>query len=335
MSDPLGLGMEEPADRHGAFPRLDDEQRSRLRALGANRVVQPGEVLFREGDDSYDFFVVERGAVAIVRGYGDENRVIAVHGPHRFLGELNLLTGARVNLTAVVRDAGEVIQVPVDRLRHVVAEDEELSNLILRAYLARRSILIEAGGGVRLVGSRYSLDSRRLREFLARNRVPYHWMDLEDDEEAERLLQTLGVAPTETPVVVGGPSVLRNPSNGELGALLGLGSRGAPPPMCDLVIVGGGPRGWRPRSTEPRRASTPRRSTRWPSADRRAPRRASRTTSAFRPGISGTNWPSARRSRPRSSAPASRCPPRRSGWPRGRPFRHRARRRRQSSTAAR
>jgi thioredoxin reductase (NADPH) len=37
-------------------------------------------VLFREGDESYDFFVVESGAVAIVQGYGHENRVIAVHG---------------------------------------------------------------------------------------------------------------------------------------------------------------------------------------------------------------------------------------------------------------
>jgi len=43
--------------------------------------------------------------------------------------------------------------------------------------------------------------------------------------------------------VIGGQGVLRNPSNGELGAMLGLGSRGTPPAMCDLVIVGGGPAG--------------------------------------------------------------------------------------------
>src|SRR5439155_14442278 len=85
--------------------------------------------------------------------------------------------------------------------------------------------------------------SRRLREFLARNRMPYHWMDLEDDEEADTLLEALGLEPSETPVVVWGQGVLRNPSNAELGAMLGLGSRGAPPPICDLVIVGGGPAG--------------------------------------------------------------------------------------------
>ena len=235
--------MEEPPDRHGAFPRLDDEQRARLRAIGELEPVQTGDVLFREGDETYDFFVVESGAVAIVRGFGEENHVIAVHGRHRFLGELNLLTGGGVYLTAVVRDPGEVVRVPLARLLTLLADDGDLANVILRAYLARRSILIEVGGGVRLIGSRYSQDSRRLREFLARNRIPHHWIDLEADAEAETLLRTLGVGPGETPVVIGGDSVLRNPSNGALAAMLGLGSRGAPPAMCDLVIVGCGPAG--------------------------------------------------------------------------------------------
>jgi thioredoxin reductase (NADPH) len=243
MTEPLGAGVEEPPDRQGAFPRLDERQRARLRSVGELITVASGDVLFREGDDAYDFFVVESGAVAIVRGYGDEDRVIAVHGPHRFLGELNLLTGARVYLTAVVRDPGEVIRVRLPALRELLADDEELANLILRAYLARRSILIEVGGGVRLVGSRYSRDARRLREFLARNRVPHQWTDLEDDQEADALLRTLAVEPGETPVVIGGDAVIRNPSNAELAAMLGLGARGEPPAMCDVVIVGGGPAG--------------------------------------------------------------------------------------------
>jgi thioredoxin reductase (NADPH) len=178
-----------------------------------------------------------------VRGLGQENHVIAVHGPRRFLGELNLLTGGRVYLSAVVRDPGEVIQVPIADLRRLVADDEELSNLILRAYMARRSILIEIGGGVRVIGSRYSRDARRLREFLARNRVPYHWVDLEEDEEADKSLRALGVEPADTPVVASGQGVLRDPSNAEVAKLLGLGARGAPPPLCDLVVVGGGPAG--------------------------------------------------------------------------------------------
>jgi thioredoxin reductase (NADPH) len=243
VTEPLGAGVPEPPDRNGAFPRLTEEQRAKLRAIGTVRQVEQGEVLFRAGDDAYDFFVVESGAVAIVAGYEHDNRVIAVHGKHRFLGELNLLSGARVQLTAVVRDPGELIQVPADVLRHTVADDEELSNIILRAFMARRSILIEVGAGFKLLGSSYSPDSRRLREFLNRNRVPYHWIDLEQDEEADVVLRALKIFPDETPVVLTGAGVKRNPTNAEVAQLLGIGARGAPPPMCDVVIVGGGPAG--------------------------------------------------------------------------------------------
>jgi thioredoxin reductase (NADPH) len=242
-AEPLGAGMPEPIDRNGAFPRLTDEQRDRLRAVGHARAVTSGEVLFRDGDPGYDFFVVESGAVAVVEGYGHENRVIAVHGPHRFLGEINLIAGSPAYLSAVVRDAGEVIQVPAAALRALLAEDEELSNLILRAFMSRRSILIDIGAGVKVVGSRYSQDTRRVRTFLARNRMPYHWMDLEEDEEAEALLSGLGVTACETPVVIAAQDVLRNPSNADIAATLGFGSRGAAPPMCDLIIVGAGPAG--------------------------------------------------------------------------------------------
>jgi thioredoxin reductase (NADPH) len=243
MSAILGAGMEEPPNRGGAFPRLTDEHRDRLREVGKVRRVEPGEVLFREGDDSYNFFVVESGAVAIVEGFGADDRVIAIHGPHRFLGDLNLLTGARVYLTAVVRDPGELIEVEIHRMRRLLADDEELGNIVLGAYLARRSILIDVGAGVRVIGSRFSPDTRRLREFLARNRVPYHWVDLEEDEEADAMLRAIDVAPADTPVVLGAGTVLRNPSTDELAREMGMSARGAPPPMCDVVIVGGGPAG--------------------------------------------------------------------------------------------
>jgi thioredoxin reductase (NADPH) len=242
MSEPLGAGIEvqPPSDR---APRLTEAQRDRLRALGTVRQTSPGDVLFRDGDDSYDFFIVESGAVVIVQGYEREDRVLAVFGPHQFLGELGLLTGARVYLSAVVRDGGEVIQVPAAPMRKLLGDDEELSNVILPAFLARRARLINIGAGVHLIGSRFSPDSRRLRDFLGRNRVPYQWTDLEQDDEVDALLQAIGVEPAETPVLIGTGDILRNPSNGELATALGLGAAGAPPALCDLVIVGGGPAG--------------------------------------------------------------------------------------------
>ena len=85
----------------------------------------------------------------------------------------------------------------MEQLRKVVAEDKALSDLFLRAFLARRSILIEAAAGIRVIGSRFSEDTRRLREFLARNRIPHQWTDVEKDTGADALLETLGLEPNQ------------------------------------------------------------------------------------------------------------------------------------------
>ena len=242
----IGQGKEETPDRYklGAFPRLDEEQMERFRSWGRLRKVERGEVLFAAGEQGESFFVIQSGAVTIVEDYGGKNRFIALHKAGRFLGELGLLVGQRLYLTGVVRDPGEVIEVPLATLREVVDQDKVLSDLILGAFMARRQILIGTGAGTRVIGSRFSPDSRRLREFLARNRMPNHWIDLEEDETAEALLNEMGVGPDETPVViVGAGEVLRNPSNEELARSLGLGSSGTARASCDLVVVGVGPAG--------------------------------------------------------------------------------------------
>ena len=97
-------------------------------------------------------------------------------------------------------------------MRRLLADEEELGNIVLNAYLARRTVLIHVGAGVRVIGSRFSPDTRRLREFLARNRMPYHWVDLEEDDEADAMLRAIDVAPADTPNVLGAGTVLRNPS---------------------------------------------------------------------------------------------------------------------------
>jgi thioredoxin reductase (NADPH) len=236
--------LPETPDLDGAFPRLSEQQLLALEAHGERRRVRQGEVLYREGDERCDFYVVLEGQVAILEGYGGAVRVVAVHGPRRFLGELGLLTGQAAFLTAVALEPGEVLVVPVERLRELVSQDAAFGDLVLRAYLIRRSMLIELGAGFRVVGSRYSPDTRRLREFAARNRLPHRWIDLEKDKEAERLLRQLGVAPEETPVVIWrGEQVLRNPSNAELARAIGLPAPKPGGTVCDLVIVGAGPAG--------------------------------------------------------------------------------------------
>jgi thioredoxin reductase (NADPH) len=238
--------LRETPDLHGAYPRLDEAQIAALEAGGERRATEREEVLFHEGDrQDYDFYIVLGGRVAVLDGYGaPDERWIAIHGPGRFLGELSLLVGQPPFLSTVVQEPGEVVRVPVEHVREVVAGDPALGDMILRAYLIRRSLLIDLGVGLRIVGSRYSPDTRRLRDFAARNRLPHRWINLEDDPEAEALLQALGVAPEETPVVIWhGREVLRNPTNAELATAMGLRAHAGPDRILDLLVVGAGPAG--------------------------------------------------------------------------------------------
>ena len=235
---------EDSFDRDAAFPRLGDDLIEVLDAAGRRRPLTEGELLFQTGDQLSEFFVVLSGRVAIVDGYGrPDARVLGVHGEARFVGELSLMTGEPVYNTAVVRESGEAIVLELDVLRRVIGANQQLGDLVLSAFIARRALLIGLGTGVRLIGSPLSPETRRLREFLTRNRIPHSFMDLENDTAAEQLLQGLSIAPRETPLVLRGSLALRNPSIQEVAEALHLRSAGSPEGACDMVVVGAGPAG--------------------------------------------------------------------------------------------
>jgi thioredoxin reductase (NADPH) len=145
--------------------------------------------------------------------------------------------------TAIVRADGEVLAVPPERLRRVVTQDAGLGDLLLRAFLLRRSLMIELGAGMRIVGSHQSPDARRIRDFLGRNRMPHTWLDLEEEPGAQELLRVLGVAADETPIVIQGENILRNPSNAELAGIVGAKPLRSDETVADLLVVGAGPAG--------------------------------------------------------------------------------------------
>ena len=227
-----------------ALPTLDEADMALIAELGQRRQVDAGEYLFREGDVSYDFFVLVSADVDIVVTDDGSENVVARHGPGRFLGELNMLSGLRVFVSAKVATAGEVVVVPRDQLRQLMAANPRLGNVILAAFVARRSALMTgAAPSIRVIGSQYSPESLRIREFLARTRVPHEWLDPDRDPQVDTLLQHTGVAPSELPVVIATGSVLRRPTPGELSAYLGLTVESLPKRCFDLIVVGGGPAG--------------------------------------------------------------------------------------------
>jgi thioredoxin reductase (NADPH) len=225
-------------------PTLREDQIEILERYGQTRKTEIGDVLFRAGDTQNDFIIVLEGEVEVVDDFAGDARTIGVFLAGRFLGELNMLTGQAMYLSAVVRKDGKVLTIPRERLKEVVTEEPNLSDIILKAFLARRSYMMRTGVGLRIVGSRHSSDATRLREFAARNRVPHVWIELEDDHEGEALLERFGAKPSETPVTIWqGKDVLKNPTNTELAGVIGLNVDAPRDRTYDLVVVGAGPAG--------------------------------------------------------------------------------------------
>jgi thioredoxin reductase (NADPH) len=242
-SDPTTHDHPETPDIDGAYPRLTAAQIALLGRFGTRHEVPPRSTLFCEGDRDCDFFVVLAGKVAVVQETDEGLRLIAVHGPGRFLGDLSLLTGQSMYLTAIAQEDGHVLDVPIEGLKDAVTEDANLGDLILRAFIARRTLHLDVGAGLRILGSKLSPDTRRIREFVSRNRIPHKWIDVEEDPEAETILERLGLVPDQTPVVINkGTHVLHNPSNVDLAEVLGLRET-AWGSTYDVVVVGAGPTG--------------------------------------------------------------------------------------------
>ena len=215
-----------------------------LRRCGQERRTTSGQVLFREGDRAYEFIVVLSGAVAIVDHEAGVVRELATFGPGRFLSELNILTRERLFATAVVREVGSVLAVPVERLYEAIAQDQELSDLIMQTLLRRRQWLLQHRTGMQIVGSRSSPDARRLREFATRNSLPHVWVDLDTDPAAGAVLGHRGVTADDAPVVLmRGGEVLCHPSNHELARAAGFGLEALPHETFDVAVVGAGPAG--------------------------------------------------------------------------------------------
>ena len=230
-----------------AFPRLDDSQLDALgRCAGASlHQHKAGQKLIEVGERDFKFFVVKSGEIEILDESGETPKTIAVLEPGEFTGDVSHLTGGPSLVSAIVRDTCETYEVSAEGVREILNRFPALGDVILQAFIARRQLLKESGNftGLRVIGSRYSRDTLRIRDFLSRNRVPFTWLDLEADPQVDQLLKQFGVSAADTPVVAWGRKLLlRNPSNRELAEALGI-RQPLEQTVYDLVVVGAGPAG--------------------------------------------------------------------------------------------
>jgi thioredoxin reductase (NADPH) len=228
------------------FPKLTPAHISRIAARGGHmRTMEPGDVLVEQGDSATPFFVVVSGELEIVRPCGAVETLITVHGPGQFTGELNMLSGRRALFRARATKPGSVIELDRQHMMALLQGDDELGEILMRAFILRRVELVAAGvGDVVLIGSANSAGTFRIKEFLMRNGHPYHYIDLERDPDVQNLLDNFHVLASEIPVVIcQGKLVLRNPSNRQIADCLGFNEPIDQTQVRDLVIIGAGPSG--------------------------------------------------------------------------------------------
>ena len=209
---------------------LSSSQLETLAEHGKRRTAQVGDVLYTVGDETYPFIAIEEGEVAILDAAGNE---IVRHGPSGFLGELNLLSGQTVFVTAVVKQPLRYIEVERDVLRKLLFDDAPLSDLLLSAFIDRREALQRVEGiGVEVVGPRASDATMRMLGFLRANRLPFTWRD-EVPADGE-----------QPPVIrLPGGVEMKHPSTGDVLRALGVGAELERHEDVDLLVVGAGPAG--------------------------------------------------------------------------------------------
>lgn len=229
-----------------AFPRLNEKELAILEKFAQRKTYRNGEYLLRAGDTEFRFHIIKTGRVEIVDRSSGKMQTVLVHEPGEFTGDLANLAGRASNVDAVALGDVDVYEISKSNFQQIISERPNLSDLILQTFIARSGALVGREGftGLRVIGSQYSRDTFRIRDFLSKNSVLYTWINIETETQVDALLQQFQIRPEETPVVSYADDwMLRNPTNSELAKKIGLKSVTNADTLYDLAIVGGGPAG--------------------------------------------------------------------------------------------
>ena len=228
-----------------AFPFLTNEQLGYAAAGNKIRNYSAGEVLIEPGQPPPGIFVVLEGQLEVTRQWDRSPTLITRLQAGQFTGECGTLIGRPTIARIVATQTGRAIFIERERLQTLVQNEPELSDVFMRTFLLRRAELFKRGlGDVLLLGSDHCAGTLRIREFLTRNSYPFWDIDLDREQDMEKLLRQFNVALEDIPVLIcRGATTLKNPSNQEIADCLGFNAGISATKPRDVIIVGAGPSG--------------------------------------------------------------------------------------------
>lgn len=231
------------------FPTLTAAQIETARrfASGEPQRFDPSTDIYAIGDRNTPSWLVLEGAIHITRRAGVDHEVdLVTHGVGQFTGEISQLSGAP-SLAAAHAGPQGCLAVPFDaaHLRALMVGSADVGEVVMRALILRRvGLIAAAGAGSILVGDPSSAPLRRIEQFLTRSGYPVLVLDAADNGEGHALVERLGVLPDELPLMLcPNGTVLKNPTEVEVAACLGITPEIDPDKLYDVAIVGAGPAG--------------------------------------------------------------------------------------------
>ncbi len=225
-----------------AYPELTPAQVATLEQAGSRQILPAGHVLWEVGQDNYDFCHIVSGAVEIV-DRTDGHTVVRLEAPN-IVGELGLLMGQRTFFAGVVAEQSEVIVVPNEALRDLIATNPEISDALVTAFASRRRLLLEGGEGrLTIVGDPSKRRTLRLLEFATRSLTPHRFVDRTQPGWQEALGYAEELPEAEAIALIGKDSVLVDPKARDVAAALGLDLEARADTLFDVLVVGAGPAG--------------------------------------------------------------------------------------------
>jgi thioredoxin reductase (NADPH) len=234
--------------RDQLFPVFTAAQLDVARRFAASAPMrfEPGALMYSVGERQAPVFVVIAGDVLIRRHLASgKDELIAMLPVGGITGEISQLAGRSTLAEGRAGTQGcEVLPFDAAHLRALIIGSAELGEIVMRAFILRRTALISEGAGSVLAGRKGDPALVQLEEFLSRNGHPYSMLDVADGGEGHALAERFGLHHDDLPIVLcPNGALLKHPSESEVAACIGITPELDADRVYDVAVVGAGPAG--------------------------------------------------------------------------------------------